>query len=122
MLQRLRRKNQRWRVYSNMLINENRWLAQRYGFSAGLIDFGRGEQIPYSHLLEEIIDLTRPDQERLNCVKEVEHARTILKRGTSAHQQIAVFEKARADGASDREALDAVVDWLVQETMVNIPC
>ena len=31
MLTRLRRANQRWRDYSTFLINENRWLAQRYG-------------------------------------------------------------------------------------------
>src|SRR5690606_26994335 len=31
MLVRLRRRNQRWRHYSNFLIDENRWLAQRFG-------------------------------------------------------------------------------------------
>ncbi|MEX2319000.1 MAG: carboxylate-amine ligase, partial [Bauldia sp.] len=31
MLFRLRRSNQRWRNYSSFLINENRWLAQRFG-------------------------------------------------------------------------------------------
>ena len=29
MLKRLRRENQRWRVHSNILVCENRWLAQR---------------------------------------------------------------------------------------------
>jgi carboxylate-amine ligase len=29
-LYRLRRDNPRWRLYANMLINENRWRAQRY--------------------------------------------------------------------------------------------
>ncbi|MBV9523237.1 MAG: carboxylate-amine ligase, partial [Alphaproteobacteria bacterium] len=31
MLWRLKRQNQRWRIYARMLINENRWRAQRYG-------------------------------------------------------------------------------------------
>jgi carboxylate-amine ligase len=35
MLYRLRLANQRWRTYSNFLINENRWRAQRYGFEGG---------------------------------------------------------------------------------------
>ncbi len=31
MLWRLKRENQRWRLYARMLIDENRWRAQRYG-------------------------------------------------------------------------------------------
>ena len=42
MLFRLRRNNQSWRVYSRLLVNENRWRAQRYGSDAGLVDFGPG--------------------------------------------------------------------------------
>ena len=40
MLWRLARKNQRWRIYDRFLVGENRWRAQRYGASEGLIDFG----------------------------------------------------------------------------------
>src|SRR5258708_8145980 len=36
MLWRLKRNNQRWRIYARILIDENRWRAQRYGFDAGL--------------------------------------------------------------------------------------
>lgn len=120
MLVRLRRENQRWRIYSNMLINENRWRAQRYGFSEGLVDFGRGEVVPYADLLEEIIDLVRTDAEERGCLAEIEHARDILKRGTSAHRQLAVYRAALADGADERAALDAVVDWLIEETLNGV--
>ena len=41
MFWRLRLDNQRWRSYLGMLVNENRWRAQRYGTDAGLVDFGR---------------------------------------------------------------------------------
>ena len=41
MLWRLAMKNQRWRIYDNFLIAENRWRAQRYGVSEGLV--GRTE-------------------------------------------------------------------------------
>lgn len=117
MLQRLRKNNQRWRIYNNMLINENRWRAQRYGHSRGLIDFGRGEIVPYLELLEEMIDLTKEDQERLNCVEEVAHTRTIIERGTSAENQVRIYEEAKADGANEQDALHSVVDWLVKETV-----
>ncbi len=54
MLYRLRRDNQRWRSYPRMLINENRWRAQRYGIDQGLVDFGRGEVVPCAELVEEL--------------------------------------------------------------------
>lgn len=120
MLTRLRRDNQRWRVYSNMLVQENRWRAQRYGFNRGLVDFGKGAIVDYPDLLEEIIELVREDAERLGCVAEVENARDILARGTSAHRQIAVYDAAKTAGADEKEALHAVVDWLVEETMHGI--
>jgi carboxylate-amine ligase len=116
MLYRLRRANQRWRVYSNLLINENRWRAQRYGTNEGLVDFGIGRVVPYAELLEELLAMLREDAERLDCVAEIEHARDILKRGTSAHRQIEIFETV-SGGEEDRhpEALRAVVDWLIEE-------
>tara|TARA_E500000331_G_scaffold312617_1_gene320688 strand:- start:393 stop:953 length:561 start_codon:yes stop_codon:yes gene_type:complete len=46
MPKRLRRENQRWRVHSNMLVGENRWLAQRQGYDGGLVNFGCGERVP----------------------------------------------------------------------------
>ncbi len=120
MLYRLRRDNQRWRKYSNMLVNENRWRAQRYGIDQGLVDFGRGEIVPYPVLLEEMLVLTREDAQFFGCVAEVEHARAILERGTSAHWQVKTYEDAMAGGASKDEALKAVVDMLVKETMYGL--
>lgn len=121
MLSRLRRENQRWRVYSNMLVRENRWLAQRYGYDDGLVDFGRGERVPYVELLGEVIDLVREDAECLGCLAEVEHAREIVSGGTSAHHQIDVYQKSLADGAEQHEALMAVVDWLAEQTLSQVP-
>lgn len=120
MLYRLKRGNQRWRRYSNMLVRENRWRAQRYGIDEGLVDFGRGVVVPYSDLLEEIVALTQEDALALDCLGEIEWAREIVRRGTSAHRQIAVYEKALAAGAERREALDAVVDFLIEETVAGL--
>lgn len=120
MLLRLRKNNQRWRIYSNMLIQENRWRAQRYGIDEGLVDFGRGEIVPYRELLLELLDIVSEDAEIVGCVEEIEHTRTILKRGTSAHEQVRVFDAAIADGASEAEALQSVVDWLIEETVAGI--
>jgi carboxylate-amine ligase len=116
MLYRLRRNNQRWRIYADMLLNENRWRAMRYSCDEGLLDFAKGELVPFADLLEEMLELVREDAETMGCTADIVHARTILKRGTSAHRQVKVFDEARASGASEREALKAVVDWLIRET------
>ena len=119
MLVRLRKDNQRWRVYAHMLIHENRWRAQRYGIDKGLVDFGRGKLVPVRDLMEELFVILREDALALDCVAEIEHARTIIERGTSAHAQVATYERAVAAGASRHEALQRVVDALIEETVAS---
>jgi carboxylate-amine ligase len=119
MLYRLRRSNQRWRTYARMLLMENRWRAMRYSFDEGLLDLGRGAIVPHEQNLGELLELIREDADALGCTAEVEHAWTILERGTSAHRQVATYERALAGGASQREALEAVVDMLVEESRVG---
>ena len=120
MLWRLKRSNQRWRRYAAMLIGENRWRAQRYGFDEGLVDFGKGEIVPYANLLGELVELTREDASALDCAAEIARAPEILKRGTSAHRQRRAYDDARKAGADKREALVRVVDMLMQETVEGI--
>lgn len=117
MLYRLRRTNRRWRYYTPFLVMENRWRAQRYGVSDRMVDFGRGQLIEMPTLLEEILELIEEDAVALNCVEEVSHSRNILRRGTSADRQIAVYMKAKDAGADKHEALRAVVDSLLEETV-----
>jgi carboxylate-amine ligase len=119
-LYRLRRANQSWRLYPNVLIAENRWRAMRYSFDEKLLDLARGELVPFPQLAEELIALVGEDAEVLGCVREIEHIRTILARGTSAHRQIRTYDEARAGGATPREALQAVVDFLVRETAAGL--
>jgi len=116
MLYRLRLANQRWRLYTTMLIRENRWRAMRYSFDEGLIDFAKGAVVPFEDLLEEILELTAEDAEALGCKTEVGHIRDILSRGTSAHRQLKVHDLAMAAGKSSNEALVAVVDTLIEDT------
>ena len=116
MLHELMRSNQRWRGYSTMLVRENRWLAQRYGFDAGMIDFGVGSVVPFSDLVEELLEMLGPAADVLGCSDELAATRDILGSGTSAHRQVAVYEAAMADGAEAGEAIRAVVDYLIEET------
>ncbi|MEE4185883.1 MAG: carboxylate-amine ligase [Gammaproteobacteria bacterium] len=119
-LYRLRVANQRWRRYNRMLLNENRWRAMRYGIDEGLLDLACGEIVPFSNLVEELLALIADDAQALGCAREVDHARTILADGTSAHRQIRAYEQALADGADAHEAVRAVVRHLVAETAAGI--
>lgn len=121
MLVRLRHRNQRWRIYPRVLVRENRWLAQRWGETGTLVDLGRGEQVGFGDLLAEIIEIIAADAEALGCVHEVKHAMTILSRGTSATRQLQTYETAVSNGATEGEALNAVVDQIIDETAMVEP-
>lgn len=116
MLYRLRIGNQRWRQYTPMLIRENRWRATRYSYDEGMIDFAKGELVPFSDLLEEILELTAEDADALGCTDEVARVRDIVRRGTSAHRQLQVHAEAVAAGKNQEECLRAVVDTLIEDT------
>ncbi len=116
MLWRLRQDNQRWRGYDRFMVAENVWRAQRYGIDEGLIDFGKRQIVPYATLFEEILRLIREDAEHFDCVAEVEHGRTIIEHGTSAHRQVARWNESKGACDDEHSALSSVVDLLREET------
>ncbi len=115
MLWRLSTKNQRWRLYDNFLIAENRWRAQRYGVSGGLIDFGHHRIVPMDELIREMIDLVQEDAEALNCRAEIETAQEIVASGSSADRQRATYNASIDAGKSTDEALRDIVRHLIEE-------
>ncbi|MDO5704533.1 MAG: carboxylate-amine ligase [Paracoccus sp. (in: a-proteobacteria)] len=115
MLWRLAQQNQRWRIYDNFLLNENRWRALRYGGAEGLIDFGRREIVPLADLIAEWTDLIAADAAHLGCAPEVARARDMAAQGTSAARQRATLSTAMAAGAPRDQALRAVVIDLIAE-------
>jgi len=120
MLFRRRLENQRWRTYADMLVAENTWRAQRYGVEGSLMDFGRGELVPYRDLVEEILGLVREDSIELGCLETAERARQIVAEGTSADRQLATYRSAVAAGEPTNEALQDVVDELIEDTRTGL--
>jgi carboxylate-amine ligase len=114
-LVRLRESNLRWRIYDRFLVNENRWRAQRYGVNEGLIDFGRKEIVPVADLTTELVEILAEDAEALGCGRELERLAEIPARGTSSDRQRAVQAAALGAGATEEEAMRAVVRHLVEE-------
>ncbi|MEM9426238.1 MAG: carboxylate-amine ligase [Pseudomonadota bacterium] len=115
MLWRLKTQNQRWRIYDHFLVGENRWRAQRYGVIEGLIDFGRGEVVPFEDLVEELIGLLTEDGEALGSLDEIRGMRDILAGGNSSQRQRAVFAQAQDEGADEPAAMHAVLRALIDE-------
>jgi carboxylate-amine ligase len=119
-LHRLRRNNQSWRCYRRLLIEENKWRAQRYGVGGELADFGCRRLKPFTALVDELVELVTPEAERLGCAAEVRRARAIVADGTSADHQLRVYHEHLEAGASKHEAVVAVVDWLIATTRAGI--
>jgi carboxylate-amine ligase len=115
MLWRLRSRNQRWRTYDRFLIGENRWRAQRYGITEGLIDFGANAIVSFPQLMTELVEMVSEDADALGCRAELEQVLAIASSGTSAERQRGVLAQAIAGGADKDKAMIAVVDHLIEE-------
>lgn len=105
-----------WSRFRRTLVEENKWRAQRWGTAAELADYHGTRLVPFAEVVDELVDSLREDAAALGCGPEVERARDIVRRGTSADRQLAVFHERKAAGAADDEALRAVVAWLVEAT------
>jgi len=115
MLCRLARKNQRWRIYDSFLLGENRWRAQRYGTSEGLIDFGRSEILDFGMLAAEWLGIIEEDASALRSVAETTRIQDMVSAGTSADRQRKAYDGARSGGADHDDALRVVVGHLIEE-------
>lgn len=112
-LNKLIEKNLGFRLYRRMLIQENKWRAVRYGIQGKMIDFGKQEEVPVRDLIIELLEFVDDVLDDLGSRKEVEHIHTILQRGTSADEQLQVYQETND--------LNAVVDRLIERTMENVP-
>jgi carboxylate-amine ligase len=118
----LLRRNREERGLSNyplLLLNENRWRAQRYGLEHGFIDLHHEKVIASAALLDDLLELIREDAEYFDSIPEVDHARTILARGTSADRQVALYRQQLDCGISPSSGLRTVVDQLIIETVTS---
>ena len=115
----LRSKNVSFRLYQTSLIEENKWRAERYGLNGKMIDFGKEEQLPARFLVRELLRLIDPYVDELGSRREINHIYTIVEHGTSADRQRVAYREHGGD-SNREEALRAVVDHLIQETMICV--
>ena len=79
-----------------------------------LLDLGKQKEVPVKDLIRELLEFVDEVVDPLGSRKEIEHVHTILERGTSADEQLRVFEETGGD-------FNAVVDMLARNTLENVP-
>ena len=96
------------------IVVENKWRAQRYGVSGTFARIERDGPITVAEMLDRTIEDVQRDAEALGCLDEVLDCRRIVQNGTSADQQIAIYDQF-AD--NPEHALRQVSDWLERTTV-----
>ncbi len=105
---------------SRAINDENSWRAMRYGIHGSFVDEKTRSAKPVRELLDEVLEMIRDDARELGCEREVDLARWIVARGTSADRQLTLYTEALGRGLSSRDALAGVVDWLSAETVGDL--
>ena len=86
---------------------------RRFGLDGKMIDFGKSKELPARELLTEMLEWFVDDVvDELGSRREVEYAFQIMRGGTSADRQLAVY-----DQTGD---LRSVVDRVVSETAEGV--
>jgi glutamate---cysteine ligase / carboxylate-amine ligase len=111
-LYKLRRRNLGFRLYHRRLLEENKWRAARWGLDGKLIDFGKRQEVPMRELALELLEFVDDVLDELDSRREVEYVRDILRDGTSADRQLAVYRETGD--------LRAVVRAIVLETSESV--
>jgi carboxylate-amine ligase len=111
-LHKLLKQNLSWRNYRRRLLDENRWRASRYGLDGKLIDFGKQEEVPTRELILELLDLLDEEIDEFGSRKEINYIHEILKNGTGADRQLAIWNKTHDT--------KSIVDYIVAETTAGL--
>ncbi len=101
-------RNTTFRIYRRRLLDENRWRAARYGIDGKLIDFGRESEVEERSLLNELLEFIASEADELGTHREMAHIEQIMREGTGADRQLAVWKHT--------QDMKAVVDHIVAET------
>ena len=107
-LSKLHQKNQSFRSYRRILINENKWRAARWGVDAKLVDFGRQEEVAFPTLINELLEFIDDVVDELGCRTEVNYVYQMLEQGSGADRQLKVYE--------DTKDLKKVMEYVVSQT------
>ena len=100
---------------SSHFIEENKWHVMRSGLDAQVIDFVQGRRLSIRDSICELLDFVEDVIDDLGSRNEINYIRSLIAspHGTGADRQIAVY--------NETGSLDTITQFLIQQTMQNIP-
>jgi carboxylate-amine ligase len=99
--------NMSFNVYRLALIKENKFRAARYGIEGNMIDFGLQKEVETKMLIIELLEFVEDVVDELGSREQINYVYEIMKNGTGADKQLAVFENTND--------LTKVVDFITNE-------
>jgi glutamate---cysteine ligase / carboxylate-amine ligase len=82
-------------TYPQELLEENKWLAARYGLGGELIDLPHASRVPARDLARRLVDRLRPHSRELGSERELEAVTDLIESGTGAERQLAEWRADR---------------------------
>lgn len=107
------RRGERPATPDTWLLQENKWLATRYGLDAELIEDESGRTVPVKTTLRNLVGQLTPIAHTLGCADELRTIDRILTVGAS-------YQRQRAVAAASGGDLTKVVDSLLEEMASGI--
>jgi carboxylate-amine ligase len=104
-------------THTRRLIDENRWRAKRDGIKAEFIVETSNEVVPVAKVVGDLLAACGEQIDRLDCGEALKPIERILSEGTSAHEQLKIYNERRAAGDESLDALLAVIEWLKVTTL-----
>ncbi len=89
---------------------ENKWRAQRDGVHASFAT--EKGAISVAEMLRAVIEITAEDAEALDCNEEISHCLSIVEHGTSAEEQLKVFD--RHESVDELASVRVVAQWVAE--------
>ena len=79
-------------TYPWQMLDENKWLAARYGLEGELVDLPSSDRVPVKALARRIVDRLREHAQELGSADELSAIEDLLAHGNGASRQLVVYE------------------------------
>jgi carboxylate-amine ligase len=99
-------------TYPREMLEENKWLAARYGIEGELVDLPQSSRCTAKELARRLVERLGPHARELGCLRELETIEEMVDRGTGAQRQLAVWR-------ADRD-LRQLVRKIVEATAIGV--
>jgi glutamate---cysteine ligase / carboxylate-amine ligase len=94
-------------TYPREMLDENKWLAARYGLEGELVDLPESSRVSSVDLARRLVERLRPHARELNCEREFEGIEDLIERGTGARRQLSVWRGNRDMRSLVRKIVEA---------------